>query len=67
MRRTMIKFILYASLTGIVLTAAACSSLNTLVPEPCTQGVPTTKNCFTTYGNKGAFGMGPFNVIHAKF
>ena len=67
MHRTKIKSIQYASLTALSLLVSGCSSLNTVIPEPCTTGVPTNKNCFTTSGNKGSLRMGPFNVIHAEF
>lgn len=40
-----------------------CSS----VPDVCQAGVPTSKNCFTVQGNRGAFGFGPINIITAKF
>ena len=67
MRRKKIKSIQYASLTALSLLVSGCSSLNTVIPEACTTGVPTNKNCFTTSGNKGSLRMGPFNVIHAEF
>lgn len=47
----------------ILCILTGCSS----IPDVCQLGVPTNKNCFTLQGNKGSFGIGPINIVTAKF
>ena len=47
----------------IICVLTGCSAL----PDTCQQGVPTNKNCLTVWGNKGAFGFGPINLVNRQF
>ena len=62
MRRTQLR-LLYTLYPLLAMSISACS----MIPDVCSTGVPTVKNCFTTSGNKGSYSIGPFNVINQKF
>jgi hypothetical protein len=66
-----LKRILTLAVTvAVTLNLTACgawASLESRIPEPCQQGVPTVKNCFTLAGWKGSYRLGPFNLYKGDF